>query len=334
MSMRIKVKIFISTETIEQDLKYPLQKKVSFAYDPKDKAVRVDRITLNDIESKNIFYNTSFAIANSDTVLTSVHEITKKGVYTLYLDDLYILSHRSNNWHCSTHKEDFIFNYEFTNDSFTNDYRDRDHKYFDDYFVPCFGCSFTFGAFQPADAAWPHLLRRKTGTNYINLGLGGSGIDGIYNNLKLLHKKKQFDRCVILFPNFERRIVRCKLDDLYLGMYSTIDVTAETSDFHFYNDSRLADKMKQVRESIFKDKDNRYSKIFLHKIISYCQDQKIDLAVSSWVTDVYDYLKQQKNVKILPKFPELSSYNERADDGEHPHRKHYQQFVEDIVSFL
>ena len=331
--MNLKIKIFLSTGIIEQNIEYPLQKNISFPIDPKDETVNIDRITLNDIET-NKFYNTSFAIDNSDTVLTSVHEITKKGVYTLYLDDLYILSHRSSNWHCSTRKEDFIFNYEFTRDSFTNDYRDRDHKYFNDRFVPCFGCSFTYGAGSPASDAWPHVLSQKTGQNYLNLGVPGIGFDGIYNNLKLLHKKNQFDRCLILLPNFERRIVRCKLDNLYLRILSTVNLTEASGDFHFYSDSRLIEKMKRVKDSIIKDADNRYSKIFLHKIISYCQDNKIELAVSSWDIDVYRYLDSQKSMKILSKFPELSLYSERADDGSHPHRKHYEHFVEDIIRIL
>jgi len=331
--MNLKIKIFLSTGIIEQNIEYPLQKNISFPIDPKDETVSIDRITLNDIET-NKFYNTSFAIDDSDTVLTSVHEITKKGVYTLYLDDLYILSHRSSNWHCSTRKEDFIFNYEFTRDSFTNDYRDRDHKYFNDYFVPCFGCSFTYGEGSPAADAWPHLLSQKTGQNYLNLGVPGIGFDGIYNNLKLLHKKNQFDRCLILLPPFERRIVRCKLDNLYMRILSTVNLTKASGNFHLYSDSRLIEKMKQVKDSIIKDTDNRYSKIFLQKIIRHCQDNKIELAVSSWDIDVYRHLDSQKSMKILPKFPELSLYSERADDGIHPHRKHYEHFVEDIIRIL
>ena len=131
--MDIEVKIHLSTEIIERNIEYPTQNKISFTIDPGDQTVKVNKITLNDIET-NIFYNTSFSIDDSDAVLTSVHEITKKGVYTLQLDDLYILSHRSSNWHCSTLKEDHIFQYEFTRDSFTNIYRDRDHKVFKDEF--------------------------------------------------------------------------------------------------------------------------------------------------------------------------------------------------------
>jgi hypothetical protein len=331
--MNIELKIHLSTEIIERNIEYPTQDKISFTIDPGDQTVKVNKITLNDIET-NIFYNTSFSIDDSDAVLTSVHEITKKGVYTLQLDDLYILSHRSNHWHCSELKEDFIFQYEFTRDSFTNTYRDRDHKGFKDEFIPCFGCSFTYGAYQPASDTWPYLLSQKTGRNYLNMGVGGCGIDGIYHNLKLLHKEQNFNQCVIMFPNFERRVVRCKIDDHYIGVHSTVDLIGPTSEYHFYRNKKLLDRMQKVRDNIVKDEENRYSKIFLAKIIDYCNNNKIKLSVSSQSDEVYDYLKLQDNIDLLVKFPSMSMFTERGDDGQHPHRKHYEYFVKDLIKSL
>ena len=327
--MDIEVKIHLSTEIIERNIEYPTQNKISFTINPGDQKVKVNKITLNGIET-NIFYNTSFLIDGSDTVLTSVHEITKKGLYTLHIDDLYVLSHRSENWHCSELKEDFIFQYEFTRDSFTNIYRDRDHKGFNDYFIPCFGCSFTLGAYLPDTDAWPNLLSKKTGQRYLNMGVGGSGFDGIYNNLKLLHKKHQFDQCVILFPPFARRIVRCKIDNLYYRISSTLDLAVATSDFHLFRNDQVLDKMKKVKESIIKDTNNKYSKTFLTKIINYCKTNNIKLSVSSWDEEVYHYLQSQDHVNMLCQFPKLSLFKERADDEQHPHRKHYEHFVKNL----
>jgi len=261
-------------------------------------------------------------------VLTSVHEITKKGVYTLQFDDLYILSHRSNNWHCSNLKEDFIFQYEFTRDSFTNTYRDRNHTGFDKEFTPCFGCSFTYGEGQPDTDAWPHILAKKTDKNYLNLGVPGIGIDGIYNNLKLLHKKHKFNDCMILFPTFNRRIVRCKIDDLYFRIPSTVNIHDATSEYQLYRNKEVIDKMTKVKESIVKDTNDRYSKIFLTKIINYCRKNNIRLMASSWDDEVYRYLQSQDHVNMLCQFPKLSLFKERADDGQHPHKKHYQYFTD------
>ena len=325
--MDLEVKIHLSTEIIQRNVEYPTQNKISFTIDPRDQKVKVNKITLNGMET-NIFYNTSFSINDSDTILTSVHEITKKGVYTLQLDDLYILSHRSNNWHCSELKEDHIFQYEFTRDSFTNIYRDRDHRGFKDEFIPCFGCSFTYGAYQPATNTWPYLLSQKTGRNYLNMGVGGSGIDGIYHNLKLLHKQHNFNQCVILFPNFERRIVRCKIDGMYIGMHSTIDLSSATSEYHFYRNKELVSKMQKVRDRIISDTENWYSKFFLNKIINYCNDNNIKLSASSWDDEVHDYLQTKDSIELINKFPELSLFEERADDGSHPHKNHYHYFTD------
>jgi len=331
--VNLKVKFYLSTGTIERNIDYPSQNKISFTIDPGDQKVEVNKITLNDLEA-NIFYNSSLLIDDSDTILTSVHEITKKGVYTLYLDDLYILSHRSNNWHCSELRDDFMFQYEFTRDSFTNIYRDREHKGFDSEFIPCFGCSFTYGEGQTDTDTWPSLLSKKTGKRYLNLGVGGCGIDGIYNNLKLLHKKHKFDQCIILFPPFIRRMVRTKIEDLYLRVPSTLDLTVAPSDFHMFRNTLLSDKMKKVKESILHDIDNKYSKIFLNKIINYCQLNNVNLSVSSWDKEVYHYLESQDHVTMLGQFPELSLFTERADDGRHPHRKHYQYFVDKIIDLV
>ena len=325
--MAMEVKIHLSTEIIERDIEYPTQNKISFTIDPGDQTVKVNKITLNDIET-NIFYNTSFSINDSDAVLTSVHEITKKGVYTLQLDDLYILSHRSNNWHCSELKEDFIFQYEFTRDSFTNIYRDRDHKGFNDYFIPCFGCSFTYGEGQPDTDTWPHILAKKTDKNYLNLGVSGIGIDGIYNNLKLLHKKHKFNECVILFPTFDRRIVRCNINDLYFRIPSTVNIDSATSEYQLYRNKDLVAKMQKVRDRIIGDTENRYSKFFLNKIINYCNDNNIKLSASSWDDEVYDYLQTKDSIELINKFPELSLFEERADDGSHPHKNHYHYFTD------
>ena len=162
--MKLNIKIYIGLGKFEWHIEYPTVNKISFPVDPGNKTLKINKITLNGVEA-NIFYNTSFHIDDSDVVLHSIHEINKKGTFVIQLDDLYIRSTRSHNWHCSTRKDDYIFNYEHTNDSFTDEYRDRDHTGFVQPFIPCFGCSFTYGAHQNSDASWPFLLKQKTNQN-------------------------------------------------------------------------------------------------------------------------------------------------------------------------
>ena len=330
---------YTQNQYIEIDLDYPLENTVTFNannIELESANINIVKIELNSMPV-NSFYNTSFEMRGNrwvtEEILTSISNITFNGIFKLDIDDLYVRSHRSNNWHCSPQKEDFVFQYEFTRSSFTDAYRDRNHTGFNKEFIPCFGCSFTYGAYQPDTDTWPYLLSQRTGKNFINLGVGGLGIDGIYNNLKLLYQKHKFNQCVILFPNFERRLVRCKIEELYFTIPSTVDIHTANSDYQFYNNQNVQKKMSQVKEKIIKDVENRYSKKILTKILNFCADNAIKLYCSSWSNDEYNHLKQLKvynNLKLLPKFPELSMFKERADDGWHPHKKHYQYFVDQL----
>ena len=94
-----------------------------------------------------------------------------------------------------------------------------------------------------------------------------------------------------------------------------------------YNDEYL---MRIAREKIIKDITNQYSKRFLLKIIKFCKDNNIELYCSGYHDDVHDYLSSCKNIKLLPKFPAMDTFTERGDDTRHPHKKHYQLFVDKI----
>ena len=330
MNTQLCFVIKFSTHTVKKTLSFPEQDTVIVDIVQPSQPMKIEQITLNDM-IVNPYYNTFFTFKNSNITITSVHTIEKAGTYKIKVDSQYILSQRSNYWHCSSTKKDFIFQYEYTRNSFVNTYRDRNHKGFTEPFIPCFGCSNTYGAYQPDTNTWPYLLSKKTNKNFLNLGVGGSGIDGIYNNLKLLYSKHQFDQAVILFPNFERRVVRCQIDNLWFRIFSTVHILSIDVPYHFYADKTLRLKWKRVREKIINDTHNRYSKKFLSKIVNFCQQNKIRLYCSSWDDSVYQTLKDIKNIDLLPAFPSFDLFSERADDGKHPHKRHYQYFVDQIA---
>lgn len=334
--MELNIKIEFNTHTVDNILNYPDEDTIKITFKNVNEKITINKISVNGINA-NIYYNTSFSINNSEVVLTSIYTIDTEGTYILKIDDLYIRSLRSNNWHCSTNKEDFIFQYEFTRSSFVDTYRDRNHIGFEEEFIPCFGCSMTFGAYQPDTDAWPYLLAQETGKNFLNLGIGGLSADGIYNNLKLLYSKNKFNQCVILFPGFERRVIKAKIDnDLWIriptpvSLPDTINTLAVDNTYHFYKNIQLQEKMRIAREKIIKDITNQYSKRFLLKIIKFCKDNNIELYCSGYHDDVHDYLSSCKNIKLLPKFPAMDTFTERGDDTRHPHKKHYQLFVDKI----
>ena len=330
--MKLVIEFSFNNKISKYTLDYPTQNYIEIPFTDVDKKIIIDYIKINNMEC-NKYVNTSFQIANSSVTLTSIHEISINGTYKLQIDDLYLKSNRSNYWHSSHHEKDYAFNYEFVNNDCNDEYRDRDNIKFAQSFIPCFGCSNTYGVYQPADAAWPALLRKKTNKNFLNLGEGGIGIDGIYHNLKLLHSEHSFNECVILFPVFERRLISCKVKDFYVKFPSTIYQDNIESDFHFWSDPLLKKTAKQVLKDIFDDTENEYSKEILKNLIEFCKQNKITLYASSWNDHVYNELKKY-DIVLLPEFPKFDKFKERADDGQHPHRKHYQLFVDQISSFL
>jgi hypothetical protein len=331
---------YLNNSFIEYNLNYPIENIIEFEVNKIENGsanIKILKIELNGIET-NQYYNTSFEMCNNrwvkEETLTSINNITFNGRFKLYINELYIRSAQSNYWHCSSSKEDFIFIYEFTRSNFIDIYRDRNHIGVNKEFIPCFGCSFTYGEYQSDTDTWPYLLSQKNGQNFLNLGVCGLSIDGIYNNLKLLYQQYKFNQCVILFPNFERRIVRCKINDLWIRISSAVNIFETDNVYQFYTNKNLRKKMKIIKEKIIKDLKNRYSKTFVLKIINFCKSNNIELYSSSWDDDVYEYLKTNGNLKILPKFPKLSMFKERADDGTHPHKKHYDFFVDQIKNYF
>jgi hypothetical protein len=181
--MKLNIEISIDNKISKYTLDYPKQNFIEISFTDVNKKILIDHIKINEMEC-NKYVNTSFQISNSSVTLKSIHEISTNGIYKLQIDDLYLKSNRNNYWHSSLNDKDYAFNYEFVNNDCSDQYRDRDRVGFAQSFIPCFGCSNTYGAYQPADAAWPALLRKKLKRNFLNLGEGGIGIDGIYNNLK------------------------------------------------------------------------------------------------------------------------------------------------------
>ena len=329
--MRLKIQIHFSSHTIDKTINYPEQNKVVVDFPDVTSNINVDKILINNLPA-NIYHNTKYQIANSNVTYDSVHLIDSPGTYTLYFDDFYIQSLRAGNWHTSENSEDFIFKYEFTNNSFSNTYRDRDHIGFDKTFTPCFGCSFTYGAYVPAEHSWPALLRKNTNKNFLNLGVEGIGADAIYNNLQLLHNIHDFDHCVILFPAFARRMVQTKIDNLYVRFPSTLKLSY--SSFFYSTNDKVLQAFDRVNQQILEDSNNDYSKNFIQKIVNFCNEKKIKLFGSAWTNDVYDYISTLEHITLLPKFTELTKYTERATDKQHPHQRHYEDFTNSIKSFL
>lgn len=325
--MKLEIKIDFSTGSITKEIDYPSQHQIEIDFHRVRQPILVKALTINGLPA-NQYYNTSYKNKKGITK-TSIHSIEDDGTYILSINDTYVKGLRSGYWNVSTYHDDYIFTYQLVNNSFTDVYGDRDHVGFDKSFVPCFGCSYTYGAAQKNTQAWPNLLSHKTKHNYLNLGVCGAGIDTVANNLLKLHDQKNFKQCIILVPHFARRILEQKVENLHVRIPNLVEIPKNKFSYL----SHLAQEKKRIEQLIVKDLNDDYSKQKLQDIIEFCNIKNIELYMTSHHDDVYTFLQSQK-VNTLPKFPKLTMFEERAGDGMHPHEKHYQYFVDSIVDFL
>ena len=223
--MILDIKLEFSTSVITKKISYPQVSSVEIDFD-NNQDTPLQSITINGLEA-NKYYNTSFTYKDTAHTIYSAHIIPPvAGTFTLQIDDLYLKSLRSNNWHISKLEKDFIFQYEFTRSSFTDTYRDRNHFGFVDTFIPCFGCEITYG-FGNDTQTWPYQLRQETNNNFLNLGVADAGIDIIYNNLKLLHSTHRFTKCILVVPPMQRRLVKAKVEDYIIRISSKVNLWKE-----------------------------------------------------------------------------------------------------------
>ena len=200
-------------------------------------------------------------------------------------------------------------------------------------FVACFGCSFTYGHGVSESNTWPSILESKINISVFNFGLSGLGIDGIYNNL--LKSLEHFDlkKIIFLFPNFERRLLRFKFDEYFFKIPINLQTKTDsfiTRGYKFIKPNFILPRIENVKRKIVNDRNNRYSKTIINKILKLCVDKQIKFFCSSWNGEVYDYLK--KNTDVLPPFPSIEMFKERASDRKHPSRKHYEYWVNQIYT--
>ena len=149
--------------------------------------------------------------------------------------------------------------------------------------------------------------------------------------MHLLYQERPFDQCIILVPPLHRRIVSAKIDDLHIRVCSNMNLDENYPDFHYYKNEEFIKQWKKAQEQIIEDKSNVYSDKYFDKITDFCAKNNIDLYCSAWEDHTYDYLQNKTGFALLPKFPVLEIFDERADDLYHPHKKHYEYFVHSIL---
>lgn len=192
----------------------------------------------------------------------------------------------------------------------------------------CIGDSFTLGQGVPKNKNWPSLLSREIDQPLNNLGISGLSIDGCYHNCKFVLKKfKSTKKIIFLLPTRYRKL--CEFNFMGLNGYLTVTMSNE---YNFLPDE-LYEKIEHYKkneitnETIVKSNWTSNCK----NIAKLCEAKNVECFISTWDLEMYDHIPD--SVK-LPKFPNLDRFLERADDGLHPHEKHYKFFVEQITPYI
>ena len=234
------------------------------------------------------------------------------------------------NWYLDDYESDTI-PYDGGPGTAKKNYMNEPHHYYDKnlkYSFACFGCSVTRGTGLTNKQIWTNLIDK----NNINLAVAGLGFDGIFLNLKNAMKKFQFDKVVILLPNFERRLVRIKFPKM--NAYCRITVNTNTLDWHhsrlkhwawqnigIWCDNEQLEKWKKIYKKKAVDmvmgfKDNAFSKRVLDRILRLLKQSDKQFYLSSWDEEVYNYLVNMGSIadNVLPFFKKI----DYAIDNCHP----------------
>ena len=331
----------ISTNIVIED---EIQNNNIFEFDVSNIAggsstIFIQKILINGVEA-NLFHNTIFIMKNNEYIenkkLTSIQRIDFGGTYQLKIDDTYLEPLRSQHWHVSNSNFDYIFNYIFCEDVFDLIYRPRNYKKILSDSICVLGDSFTYGSGLDNLDTWPVLLEEKIKVPVMNLAVAGAGIDLIYNNYKKLIKEYNFKKIIINLPNMERRLIRCRLEkNKFYKVPNSFTPTDSDNPWLYANYKTIKSGRKKVEKYIINDIDCFYSKKILKKLINLSKQQNIKTFYTSRDNLTYSYIKSNyTDANILPHYPQLTLFRDRAKNGTHPARIHNEYFVKEIINLI
>lgn len=201
----------------------------------------------------------------------------------------------------------------------------------DHYEYIALGCSVTAGTGILKKQSWPSLLEQD-GSNVLNLGVPGGGIDQIFLNVReLINRKVKFSKIIILLPNTGRQLLRI-LKQGYFFNY-LIQVGSELSVNHFnifFKKKELFEICKKHQKKLVMSNYHKKNENIIRRLLSFLNKNSVNFYISSWNNDTYDILKSLvKEKNLLPKF------NEEGDksvgiDGSHPAENIHKKWIETI----
>lgn len=201
-------------------------------------------------------------------------------------------------------------------DGFTN----WDQINFTDEEIFCIGDSFTYGDGVTRNETWPSMLNGKV----CNFGSNGLSHDGCLQNIQhILHKSSSVKQIICLLPSPTRKLFEFD----FLGCVCTIPISIVAHSFDKKLPKVYSQDIKTIRDFIINGNINEDWINTCNAIIDVCNEFNIDCWLSTWDREMYSHIPKGNR---LPMFPVLETFDERGDDGVHPHKKHYELFVKNI----
>jgi hypothetical protein len=187
--------------------------------------------------------------------------------------------------------------------------------------VFCVGDSFTAGHGVARNESWPSLLDRNT----FNFGSNGLSHDGCVKNVKhILKKSVHVKQIICLLPSPTRKLFNFK----FLESYGSIPISLSSTEIL---PKEFTSEISDIKDFILKGsiKDDWIKACT--DIIHLGNEYKVKCWLSTWDHDMYMHIPSKNR---LPVFPGLPIFVERASDGAHPHKKHYELFVKNIKPYI
>lgn len=320
-----------------------------------DQRIVIKGITINDRpqDNESFFDLLDFCVTGNrftqDHVITNCHEICFNG-------DLLLAVPRNRDrlfscpYYYSTKKDDFVFmnslldEYDGDVMPYRNDprpsrkmYLNRPHHEYSTeklYDLACFGCSVTYGTGLARRDRWSDLLS----TDPLNLAVPALGIDGIFLQVKNALEKFQFQKIIMLLPNFERRLVRLRLPrvDAWCRIpvtpgrmewhhsrikhwaWQQMGIQHDRDDLEHWKRTYVQKTRTLIEESM--TSGNRTGQRILDRLLRLCDDSGRPYFVGSWDEEVQGALSDRVEPhRLLPSFtyPDRP-WNDWAMDGQHP----------------
>ena len=191
----------------------------------------------------------------------------------------------------------------------------------------CIGDSFTFGVGVDQQDTWPSLLSSKTNTSNTNIGSSGLSADGCFTNTEYVLNNFNPKTIICLLPTRFRKIYNFN----FLEYVGYISIRISTKNIRM--PKMMLEEVEKIKKNDLLD-DSIAQNLWIDScknIIKSCQIKNVKCFISTWDQDMYEHIPEDVR---LPVFPELKMFKERATDGEHPHKKHYEFFVDSIIPYI